>query len=287
MAEGTPVERADAPVPPPHPPAPAAARAPDVWQIRGQLSGRRYFVIALAGFAFTLGFWWALSVSGWVNPLFLPDPPTVLHRFSQWLLHGSLLADTRISVLRVTVAFVISSVMAVPLGLYIGAFAPVQAFFEPLMEFARYLPAVAFVPLVLLWVGIGEGSKIAVIWIGTFFQQVLLVAEDVRRVPVTQIEAAQTMGASRGEILKLVLFKSALPGIVDTLRITLGWAWTYLVVAELVASNSGLGFAILQAQRFLQTDKIFVGILMIGVIGLVMDQLLRFMHRRAFPWLYH
>ncbi len=260
--------------------------AGSAWRVRGSLPRTLYVAVACAGFATLLGLWWGLSASGAVNPLFLPTPPQVVERCVEWYRDGSLLADTRISVLRVVGGFVISTAMAVPLGLYIGAFRPVQAFFEPLVEFARYLPAVAFVPLVLLWVGIGEGSKITIIWIGTFFQQVLLIAEDVRRVPQAQIEAAQTMGASGGEILQRVLFKSALPAIVDTLRITLGWAWTYLVVAELVASNSGLGFAILQAQRFLQTGKILVGILMIGAIGLATDQVMRLIHRLAFPWLH-
>jgi len=148
------------------------------------------------------------------------------------------------------------------------------------------MPAVAFIPLVMLWIGIDEGSKVAIIFIGTFFQMVLMVAEDVRRVPAAQIEAAQTMGATRTEIIQLVLLPSAKPALVDTLRITMGWAWTYLVVAELVAANSGLGYAILKAQRFLQTDKIFAGIILIGLIGLVTDQLFRLIHRKAFPWMH-
>jgi NitT/TauT family transport system permease protein len=108
----------------------------------------------------------------------------------------------------------------------------------------------------------------------------------VRRVPQAQIEAAQTLGATRSEIIKLVLLQGSKPALVDTLRITMGWAWTYLVVAELVAANSGLGYAILKAQRFLQTDKIFGGIIIIGLIGLVTDQLFRWVHRVAFPWMH-
>jgi NitT/TauT family transport system permease protein len=168
----------------------------------------------------------------------------------------------------------------------IGTFRPVQALLEPLTDFIRYMPAVAFIPLVMLWIGIDESSKIAIIFIGTFFQMILMVAEDVRRVPVAQVEAAQTMGANRRELMELVLLQSAKPALLDTMRITMGWAWTYLVVAELVAANSGLGYSILKAQRFLQTDKIFGGIIIIGLIGLVTDQLFRFAHRKAFPWMY-
>jgi len=160
----------------------------------------------------------------------------------------------------------------------------VQGLLEPLTDFIRYMPAVAFIPLVMLWVGIEESSKMAIIFIGTFFQMVLMVAEDVRRVPMAQIEAAQTMGATRREVVEKVILPSAKPALLDTLRVTMGWAWTYLVVAELVAANSGLGYAILKAQRFLQTDKIFAGILLIGLIGLVTDQLFRLLHRKAFPW---
>jgi NitT/TauT family transport system permease protein len=115
---------------------------------------------------------------------------------------------------------------------------------------------------------------------------VLMVAEDVRRVPAAQIEAAQTMGATRGEVVRLVILPSAKPALLDTMRVTMGWAWTYLVVAELVAANSGLGYAILKAQRFLQTDKIFAGIILIGLIGLVTDQMFRLWHRKAFPWMH-
>ena len=120
------------------------------------------------------------------------------------------------------------------------------------------------------------------IFIGTFFQMVLMIAENVRAVPIAQIEAAQTMGATREEMIRLVIFPSSRPAIVDTLRITMGWAWTYLVVAELVAANSGLGYAILKAQRYLQTDRIFGGILLIGLIGLMIDQVFRLVHRLCF-----
>ncbi len=129
------------------------------------------------------------------------------------------------------------------------------------------MPAVTFILLVMIWVGIDEGAKISIIFIGTFFQMVLMMAEDIRRVPMAQIEAAQTMGASRGQLTMLVILQSAKPALLDTMRITMGWAWSYLVVAEIVAANSGLGYAILKAQRFLQTDKIFAGILSLGWLG--------------------
>jgi NitT/TauT family transport system permease protein len=255
-----------------------------LWTIRGTLDRRLYVLIATASFALWLIIWWTVTALGLVDPLFLPGPDAVLRRFWVWLRDGELLQDAGISTFRVMAGFFASAVMALPLGLFIGAYKPVRAFFEPLLEFARYLPAVAFVPVVLLWTGIGEASKITVIWIGTFFQMVIMLSEDVARVPLPQVEAARTLGANGREVVLMVLLRSAMPAMFDTLRITLGWAWTYLVVAEMVAANSGLGYAILKAQRFLQTDRIFVGIIVIGLIGLGTDQLLRWMHRRLFPW---
>jgi NitT/TauT family transport system permease protein len=250
------------------------------------LSRRLYWAFAAIGLVVPLLLWAALSGSGWVDPVFMPGPLQVLERFGHWAMEDDLAGDTMISVGRVVSGFALSAVIALPLGLLVGAFRPVEALLEPLTDFIRYMPAVAFIPLVMLWLGIGESAKIAIIWIGTFFQMVLMVAENVRLVPTPQIEAAQTMGATRGEIIQLVLLQSAKPAILDTLRITMGWAWTYLVVAELVAANSGLGYSILKAQRFLKTDTIFAGIVLIGAIGLVMDQGFRWLHRRAFPYLH-
>jgi NitT/TauT family transport system permease protein len=255
-----------------------------IWTIRGSLEPQRYLWIAVASFVLGLTLWWGVTALEIIDPLFLPGPGAVLRRFLAWVRAGDLLTDAGISIFRVTAGFLLSAIMALPLGLIIGAYRPARAFFEPLLEFARYLPAVAFVPVVLLWAGIGEASKIAVIWIGTFFQMVIMLSEDVGRVPMPQIEAARTLGARDREVLRMVLLRSAMPAMFDTMRITLGWAWTYLVVAELVAANSGLGYAILKAQRFLQTDRIFVGIIVIGLIGLGTDQILRWVHRRLFPW---
>jgi NitT/TauT family transport system permease protein len=245
-----------------------------------------YWLFAAVGLLVPFALWAAISASGWVDPVFLPGPLRVFDRLLAWALDDNLLGDAGVSIYRVMMGFVLSAVLALPIGLLIGAFRPVEALLEPLTDFIRYMPAVAFIPLVMLWFGIEESAKISIIFIGTFFQMVLMVAENVRLVPRAQIEAAQTMGATREEIIRLVLLQSAKPAILDTLRITMGWAWTYLVVAELVAANSGLGYAILKAQRFLKTDTIFGGIILIGVIGLLMDQAFRWLHRKSFPWLH-
>jgi NitT/TauT family transport system permease protein len=264
--------------------APRNRRSP--WDVRGAMSGRAALALALTGFALPFVAWAILSAAGWVDPLFLPTPLQVLQRCADWFAEDGLLGDVGVSVGRVVGGFMASAVVALPVGVMIGTYAPVRAVLGPLTDFSRYLPAVAFIPLIMLWVGIDESAKVSVIWIGTFFQMVLMVAEDVARVPNAPIEAARTMGATNGEIVKYVLIPAARPAMLDTLRTSMGVAWTYLVVAELVAANSGLGFSILKAQRFLQTDKIFAGILLIGVIGLLTDQAFRWLHRRCFPW-YH
>ncbi|PTQ90654.1 ABC transporter permease [Agitococcus lubricus] len=256
-----------------------------LWTIRGHLSRRHYWLLASIGLLLPFCVWWFFTLNS-SDELFLPKPWSVITRLITWWQEDGLWTDITISVYRVMAGFMLSAAIAVPLGLLIGSYKSVQAFLEPLTDFIRYMPAVAFIPLVMLWIGIDESSKIAIIFIGTFFQMVLMVAEDVRRVPMAQIEAAQTMGANREEMIRLVIFPSAKPALMDTLRVTMGWAWTYLVVAELVAANSGLGYAILKAQRFLQTDKIFASMLLIGLIGLLTDQLFRALHRKAFPWLY-
>jgi NitT/TauT family transport system permease protein len=261
-------------------------RPASAWKVRGALSQRSYWTLAAFGLAIPLAGWAALAAFGAVNRVFLPSPADVVHRVSTWFSDDDLVSDIGISFFRVVVGWALSALIAIPLGLLIGTFRVVQALLEPLTDFIRYMPAVAFIPLVMLWIGIDEGAKVGIIFIGTFFQMVLMVAEDVRRVPMAQIEAAQTMGATRREVIEQVIIPSSKPALLDTLRVTMGWAWTYLVVAELVAANSGLGYAIIKAQRFLQTDKIFAGIILIGAIGLAMDQSFRLLHRLAFPWLH-
>ena len=276
---------------PPHLPPLDRAAGPAVarnrrspWDVRGELRRRSALALAIAGFVLPLAAWILVSLKGWADPVFLPPPWQVLAQLGEWYRDGDLLGDIVVSIARVLGGFCVAALVAVPLGVLVGTFAPVRAFLEPLTEFTRYLPAVAFIPLIMLWVGIDESAKVAVIWVGVFFQMLLLVAGDVARVPDAPIEAARTMGATNEEIIKYVLIPAARPAILTTLRGAMSLAWTYLVVAELVAANSGLGYAILKAQRFLQTDKIFAGILLIGLVGLLTDQAFRWLHKRCFPW---
>lgn len=256
------------------------------WSVRGDIPRGVILTLAVLGFLLPFIAWFVLSGIGWVDPVFLPTPLKVLHRAIDWLMNDDLISDIGISIGRVFGGFFASAALALPLGVMIGTYAPVRAFLEPLTDFSRYLPAVAFIPLIMLWVGIDESAKVTVIFIGTFFQMVLMLADDVARVPNAAVEAAKTMGATNGEVLQHVLIPAARPAMLTTLRSMMGLSWTYLVVAELVAANSGLGFSILKAQRFLQTDKIFTGILLIGLVGLATDQAFRWLHRRCFQYQY-
>lgn len=254
------------------------------WAVRGEPSKTSLTALAATGFLLPFLAWMIVSTSGLVDGVFLPTPPQVLRAVRTWAMEADLFSDIGISIARVYGGFALSVVIALPLGIALGALPPVRALLEPLIDFSRYLPAVAFIPLIMLWVGIEESAKIAVIFVGTVCQMVLLIAGDIARVPSAPIEAAKTMGATNEEVIQHVLVPAAWPAMFDTLRAMMGLSWTYLVVAELVAASSGLGFSILKAQRFLQTDKIFAGILLIGLVGLLTDQAFRWLHRRAFSW---
>ena len=172
--------------------------------------------------------------------------------------------------------------MRVPLGIAMGAYKPIEAFFEPFVSFARYLPASAFIPLLILWAGIGEMQKLLVIFIGSFFQIVLMVAVTVGATRRDLVEAAYTLGASSRGVVRRVLLPSAAPAIAETLRLVLGWAWTYVIVAELIGASSGIGHMITDSQALLNTGQIIFGIIVIGVIGLISDFLFKWANQRLF-----
>jgi NitT/TauT family transport system permease protein len=166
-----------------------------------------------------------------------------------------------------------------------GSYRIVGAVIEPVVDFIRYLPIPALIPLLIIWFGIGEASKIAVLWMGTFFQLVLLIADDSKRIPREYIEIGYTLGARPSQITRDIVFRSMMPNIVDNLRITLGWCWTWIIVAEIVASRSGIGHVIWSMRRFLKTPEIMAGILTVGIIGLLTDQIIRIVARRMFRYL--
>jgi NitT/TauT family transport system permease protein len=241
-------------------------------------------IIALLSFMVLFFGWWLAAELDLAKDIFLPSPIDVWNRAVELVKDGTLWDDTKVSFLRITIGFAISTAIALPIGILIGTYRAAEAAIEPPVDFIRYMPAVAFLPLTIVWVGVDESQKWLIIFIGTFFQQVLLVMDNVKRVPREYVDISHTLGMRDTSVLRRVVLPAAAPSIWDTLRITLGWAWTWLVIAELVAASDGLGHRIIVAQRYFQTDTIFVGILVIGLLGLIMDQAMKFAGKRIFRW---
>jgi len=252
---------------------------------RKTLSRRMEWSLGVFGFVLFLTAWHLTAASGVVRPEFLPTPLAVARAFVSLFVERDFASDILISIGRVWFAFLLSVSIAVPLGLYMSAYRAVGAILEPFVDFVRYLPVPALVPLLVIWFGVGEASKIAVLWMGTFFQLILLIADDTKRVPAEYIETGHTLGASNGQIMRHIIIPAALPNMVDNLRITLGWCWTYLIVAEIVAASSGIGHVIWSLRRFVKTPEVMAGIIAIGIIGLLTDQAFRYAHSRFFSYL--
>jgi len=243
-----------------------------------------YLILTLGSFAFFLVIWSILTYGGFIDPLFLPSPGRVFQAGWDLFAEFSFTTDIFNSVYRVMVGFIVAALLGVPIGLIMGTFKAAEAITEPVVGFIRYMPASAFIPLFILWLGIGDIEKIAIIFVGSFFQLVLMVAVVAKNVHKDMLETAYTLGANRFQVIRKVLLPASLPGIVDTLRIIVGWAWTYIIVAELVASASGIGYMIISSQRMLRTGNIIFGILTIGMLGLITDYFSKWLYNKLFPW---
>lgn len=225
------------------------------------------------------------------NPIYLPAPHEVIKAFytafvtepkrrsEQWL-HESLWESIQV----IFWGFVISSIFGVPLGILAGTYSFFSRLFEPFIEFFRYLPAPAFGALAVAILGIHHAPKIAIIFIGTFFQQVLVIANTTRKLDPALLEAAQTLGAKNQSLVFRVVVPGILPDLYKDMRILLGWAWTYLIVAELIGASSGITWFITQQARYKNFDNVFAAIIMIGIIGLASDLILAWFGKRLFPW---
>ncbi|MEP7283992.1 MAG: ABC transporter permease [Rubrivivax sp.] len=240
--------------------------------------------LGVSFFVLFVAVWAAATFSGFVNPLFLATPLAMVRSGWTLLAEMGFANDIGMTVWRVVGGFAIAAALALPLGVAMGAYKPVEAFFEPFVSFARYLPASAFIPLLILWAGIGEAQKLAVIFIGSFFQLVLMIAVTVGNTRRDLVEAAYTLGASDRNLIRRVLIPGAAPEIAETLRMVLGWAWTYVIVAELIGASSGIGHMITDSQALLATDQIIFGIIVIGLIGLASDLAFKAANRHFFPW---
>jgi NitT/TauT family transport system permease protein len=240
--------------------------------------------LGISFFVLFVGAWAAVTLGGLVSKTFLADPVTMVKSGWTLLTQMGFAYDIGMTVWRVLGGFIIAAALALPLGVAMGAYKPVEAFFEPFVSFARYLPASAFIPLLILWAGIGEAQKLALIFIGSFFQLVLMVAVTVGNTRRDLVEAAYTLGVGDRSLIWRVLIPGAAPEIAETLRMVLGWAWTYVIVAELIGASSGIGHMITDSQALLATDQIIFGIIVIGLIGLVSDFGFKWANRKLFPW---
>ena len=248
------------------------------------ISRRTRIALGILFFVLFFALWGIATLGGFVTPTFLADPITMVKDGIDLLVNQGFLFDIGMTIWRVVGGFVLASVIAVPVGIAMGAYKPIEALLEPFVSFARYLPASAFVPHLILWAGIGELQKLLVIFMGSAFQIILMVAVGVAATRRDLVEAAYTLGAKNSGIVYRVLIPANAPDIAETLRLVLGWAWTYVIVAELIGASSGIGYMIINSQALLATGQIIFGIIVIGLIGLVSDFAFKALNRRLFGW---
>ena len=248
------------------------------------LAPARSHAVVLSLFFVLFGIWYLITLDGFIDPVFLPSPGRTFSSLANLLSSNFLFEHVLPSSGRVAVGFALSILVAFPLGVLTGQIPSVARVVHPLCGMARYLPVAALVPLSILWFGIHDGQKVAVIIIGVVFQLVLLIASDTASVPKELVETALTFGLSRRQILSRIVIPWSMPAIWDDLRISAGWAWSYVVLAELVAGNRGVGYFIVQSQRFLETDRAFAGIIVIAMLGFITDLAFRLSATRLFRW---
>ncbi len=266
------------------PSQPKAMSSTVFWRLAEDIPKPLNTALVITSIGGPLLLWWLVTTFGNVDPQFLPSPAKVLQAFSRLWSSGELLKDTVASLWRVGVGFLLAVVFSIPVGVLMGSFASIRALLEPLFGLMRYMPAPAFIPLLILYLGIGEEPKITLIFIGVFFFNSLMVMDTVKFVPKDLIEATYTLGGNRLQTLLQVILPYVLPGIIDACRINLAAAWQLVIVSELIASTEGLGRRISVAGRFLKTDEIFVGLIVIGVFGLTFDLLFQYFLRVSCKW---
>jgi taurine transport system permease protein len=263
----------------------APARPGDSYGAPGQGSS---LVISIVTVLTLLVLWWLITTLGWIKPLFLPAPQDVLRRFFRVAAEGfagaSLAEHVGASLARVAGAFVLAVLLAVPVGIGMGVNRVMRGVFDPPIEFYRPLPPLAYLPLTVIWFGIGEAPKIVLLFLAMFAPIVLSTRAGVRSVAIEQIHAAYSMGATRAQVVTHVILPGALPDILTGTRIGIGVGWTTLVAAEIVAAQAGLGSMIWNAAEFLTTEVVILGIVIIGVIAYAFDLVMRFLEHTLVPW---
>ncbi|MDR0209273.1 MAG: taurine ABC transporter permease TauC [Pseudomonas putida] len=232
--------------------------------------------------------WWLVTAAGWIEPLFLPSPADILAKawtlLTQGYMDASLWQHLGASLARIGLALLAATLTAIPIGLAIGHNRVARGILDPLIEFYRPIPPLAYLPLIVIWCGIGELSKVLLIYLAIFAPIAIATATGVRTVDPAKLRAAQSLGATKAQLIRHVILPSALPDILTGIRIGLGVGWSTLVAAELIAATSGLGFMVQSAAQFLVTDVVVLGILLIALIAFALEMGLRALQRKLVPW---
>ena len=255
------------------------------FEFHQQISPPLAIVLAITAWAAFFGIWELAVAMEVTNAILLPGPYTVVESFIKLFAEKSYLYDIGTSLVRVTISFLMACALAVPLGIAMGTFRRVEAFFNPLVSAFRYLPAPSFIPLLLMWFGAGEGQKLALLFLGVVWFLITLIMDYARSVPRDFVETALTLGGTRRQVVSTVVIPALLPDVMTAMRQMLAVSWTYLVIAEIVAADTGIGAMMMRAKRFVHIDEIMAGIVTIGILGLAFDLLLRGAHRFFFPYL--
>ncbi len=251
---------------------------------RNVISNRGYLLRSLSGLFVFLIVWASLTHFSIVSPFFLPSPIKTTDSIARLFAESDFLSDILISIYRIAIGFALSVVVAVPLGILVGTNKSIEAFIGPLVAFVRYIPTSAFVPLSILWLGVGEMEKFFIIFIGIAPYLLVLVADTVANVKNEFVEAGYTLGATTKQIYTDIIIPHSLPGIWDGMRLMFGVAWTFIILTEIIAATSGLGYVLIRSQRFLQTANVVAVIIVIGALGIATDYLFKAGHDKFFPW---
>ena len=276
-----------APAPEPKIKREAAAKSQEsVWGLRKPLPRNWRLIFSAILPVLVIATWVALTAGEkpFINPSFLPSPIKVLQALLASIFDNSLFPSVWASSARIGLSFLLAAAVALPLGILMGAWEPINRLFDPIMAPLRYLPISAFIPLLILWFGIGEAQKIAFLFLGVFVFLLPVVVTAIRAVPEELVQTALTLGATRFQVVRTVLIPHALPDIFDSFRVMNAISWTYVILAEFVNAPSGLGYMIQQAGNRVKTAQMFSGILVIGVIGLLTDALIRGINGVLFRW---
>jgi len=255
-----------------------------IWGIRTPIPNWLALALIFLTLLVPIAAWCFASYGGFVSSIFLPTPTQVADAAQEMWFDKNLAKDIVSSSFRVAAGFALAALLSIPLGIAMGTFRSMESIIQPIVGTVRYMPVAAFIPLIIIWVGLGESSKILIIFMGIFFVNVMMIADAVKFVPEELLSVSYTLGASRRQVLQRVILPAVLPSIMDTMRVNVSGAWNFLVIAELIAAESGLGYRILKAQRFLATDEIFVGILIIGGIGFFLDLFFKKTSQWLLPW---